>query len=492
MRRIAIGLLLFLCACMAFTTVLFSMLKHRHGVMASVSAREVVFPWDPLEWDTLRDSPLVYKSLGESFDAFPLYKPFLDDKKSVGLTLDASYFNTILSHVKDSYVKEISEKELLEGCEKELSKLFKEAGIKEKPSLAGYSLDKEFIDKVVKQYGSQVDGNILIFASIRGILRGLGDPYSNLLVPKDYSTLMERLQEKSFGGVGIYIELDSENHDSLTVLEPIEGTPAHKAGLMPGDVIEEINGESTKDISIYVAVAKLRGPRGTTVKLSVRRKGVAKPLSFVISRDNINSPSVSWKVIHDDVGYVRLRSFGTETEREFDEALDSFSKQNVKYLVMDLRNNGGGYLNAAVEISSKFLSPDRTVFKRIDRNGRVEDFGAKRRDRVSLPLVVLVNRFSASSSEIVAGAIKDNHAGTLIGDRTFGKGSVQQIYSLAENSALKLTVSYFTTPGGKIINKKGLKPHIYSPMKPNLVGKDKDSQLEEAVTFLKKGVHAGP
>ncbi len=316
--------------------------------------------------------------------------------------------------------------------------------------------------------------------------------------------LQERLQEKSFGGVGIYIELDRENKNRLTVVEPIEGTPAFIAGIHGGDVIEKINNELTADMTLEGAVAKMRGPVGTEVTLTLKRKGRLKDLK--ITRAAINVPSVSYKFLEGGVGYVRIRMFGTETSRELERAIDNLKEgirppeeedpeklrevkqqpvEPVTSLILDLRNNGGGYLNAAVDISSKFISPRKTVFKRLDGNGSVKDFHTIKARAVNLPLVVLINRFSASSSEIVAGALKDNKAGTLIGDRTFGKGSVQQIYNLKDGCALKLTVSYFLTPTGKIINKKGLKPDIFVDMKPNRVGKKDDIQLSEALNFLK-------
>ncbi|MGV8124211.1 MAG: S41 family peptidase [Candidatus Xenobiia bacterium LiM19] len=319
--------------------------------------------------------------------------------------------------------------------------------------------------------------------------------------------LLERLQQKSFGGIGVYIELDAENSNRLTVIEPIEGTPAALAGIHGGDVIEKIHNEPTKDITIEMAVARLRGEKGSHVNLSIRRKGVDHLLEFSVERDNISVPSVSYKVLEGNVGYIRIRMFGTGTEQELMDAITALKggivspesgpgssseasataqKNPVTALILDLRNNGGGYLNAAVDVSSLFITPDKVVFKRLDKKGAITDFRAKRSTMADLPMVLLVNRFSASSSEIVAGAIKDNKAGTLIGDRTFGKGSVQQIYPLEHDSALKLTVSYFLTPTGKIINKKGLKPDIVVPMKANLVGKEKDIQLKEALEFLKK------
>jgi carboxyl-terminal processing protease len=479
------------------------------NILQERAGSAVYFPWDPLEWDTLRDMPLGYRSLGEESDSTPVYKPYLKDPSKLGFTPDNAYFNTVLSHIKENSVKNITDAELMLGIEKELKKLFKDADVNEEPSIADEKLDRQFMERLRKKYESKVPGEFLIFAGIRGLLRGLHDPYTAVLKPKDYNMLLERLQQKSFGGIGVYIELDAENDKKLTIIEPIEGTPAAKAGIHGGDVIEKIQNESTKDITIDMAVAKLRGEKGSKVKLSIGRKGVDHLLDFNVERDNINVPSVSYKVLEGNVGYVRIRMFGTGTEQELIDAITAMKggivqpespaitgspdgsstargSNPITSLIVDLRNNGGGYLNAAVDVSSLFITPDKTVFKRLDKKGVITDFKAKKTMMAELPMVLLVNRFSASSSEIVAGAIKDNRAGTLIGDRTFGKGSVQQIYPLEHKSALKLTVSYFLTPKGRIINRKGLKPDIMVPMKANLVGRQKDVQLRQAIEFLKK------
>lgn len=448
----------------------------------------LIFPWDPLHWDELRDYPLAYRALGEIPDNYPVYKPFLKNVSKLGFKPDESYFNAVLEIIRENYIHHMKDADLLKGCKKELEKLFKEAGIKTKPDMKNYSLDDLFIQKLVSEYGKKINKDLLVYASIRGLLRGLDDPYTNLLTPKDYGTLMERLQEKSFGGIGIYIEADPENHNLPTVIEPIEGTPAFRIGLQSGDIIERINKESTKDLDLETCVAKLRGPKGTPVDLEIKRRGESKLLAFTILRAEISVPSVSYKVLNGDVGYIRIRMFGTATEHELDEAIANLKDKKVKSMIMDLRNNGGGYLNAAVDVSSRFVVNDAVVFKRLDKDAMIKDFHARECVKADVPLVLLVNRFSASSSEIVAGAIKDNKAGLLIGDRTFGKGSVQQIYPLISESALKLTISNFLTPTGKIINKRGLKPDITVDMKPNMVGKglEKDIQLKKAISLLKE------
>lgn len=511
-RIIPILFLIFLLLLIGLSYTLNPALKQ---FLMSENTSRTDFPWDPLEWDTLRDTPLSYKSLGDENDSIPVYKPYLKDPGKLGYTPDNSYFYSVLSIIRENSVKNVTDAEFLLGIEKELKRLFNDADLKEEPSLADEKLDRKFMERLRKKYDSKVPGEFLVFASIRGLLRGLHDPYTTVLLPRDYTMLMERLQQKSFGGIGVYIELDAENGDKLTIIEPIEGTPAALAGIHGGDVIEKIQNEPTKDITIDMAVARLRGEKGSIVNLSIRRKGVDHLLEFSVKRDNINVPSVSYKVMEGNIGYIRIRMFGTGTEQELINAITAMKggivptestpadslhssgssspeasattqKNPITALILDLRNNGGGYLNAAVDVSSLFISPDKVVFKRLDKNGAIKDFRAKRSTMANLPMVLLVNRFSASSSEIVAGAIKDNNAGTLIGDRTFGKGSVQQIYPLEHDSALKLTISYFLTPKGKIINKKGLKPDIVVPMKVNLVGKDNDIQLKEALELLKK------
>jgi carboxyl-terminal processing protease len=474
----------------------------------------ITFPWDPIEWDTLRDSPLAYKSLGDSDSAYFSYGMFIKDPSKIGFKPDEVIFQSVLTHIREDFVKKIDDAALLSGCQTELAKLFKECKVTPAPRLEGYAINKEFVPKLVREYGAKVRSELLVFACLRGMLKGLKDPHSTILSSRDYNALMERLREEAFGGVGIYIEQDTANDNWLTVLEPVEGTPAARAGLHAGDVIEKINGESTKKLSIDQAVAKLRGPIGSPVNLSIRRKDCAKLMDFSIRRAAISIPSVSYKVIDNTIGYVRIRAFSSETDREFKEALFVMKKgmapapkvdeahpregatpltMPITALIIDVRNNGGGYLNAAQDLSSNFLSPAMIIYKRMERDGSIKDFHGSGAHMVNLPMVLLVNRLSASSSEIFAGAIKDNKAGTLIGERTFGKGSVQQMFRLKEDSVitpkntsvLKLTVSYFLTPTGKIINKKGLKPDIIIDMKPNLVGKSGDVQLKEAVSFLR-------
>jgi carboxyl-terminal processing protease len=480
---------------------------------AKKTHQNIVFPWDPIEWDTLRDSPLTYKSLGDADNAYFSYKMFIEDPSKIGFKSDGAIFQSVLSHIRNDYVKKVSDDDLRNSCEKELTKLFKESKIAITPKLEGYDINNDFVSKLVKDYGASVKSDLLVFASLRGLIRGLKDPHSTILSSKDYNSLMERLREEAFGGIGIYIEQDGNNDNWLTVLEPVEGTPAAKAGLHAGDIIEKINGEPTKKLSIDMAVAKLRGPIGSTVNLSIRRKSHATLMAFSIKRAAISIPSVSCRILENDIGYIRIRAFSSETGREFKEAIDAMKKglswtatsggteedkknrqhEPITALIIDVRNNGGGYLNAAQDLSSNFISPSKIVYKRMERDGSIRDYHGDVADRVDLPMVLLVNRFSASSSEIFAGAIKDNKAGTLIGERTFGKGSVQQMFRLKEessverrdNSVLKLTVSYFLTPTGRIINKKGMKPDIFVDMKPNQVGKSGDVQLREAISFLR-------
>jgi len=343
------------------------------------------------------------------------------------------------------------------------------------------------LEKLVNKYTSkEIKKEELLEAALYGMLNTLDDPYTIYLSPKEYARLNESMSGGNFYGVGIYIELDTKNNNRLTVVEPIEGTPAYKAGILAGDIIVKIDGQSTLGITIDEAVNKIRGPEGTTVVLTVQRKNQKGTLDFKIKRAFIHVNSVAYKLIDKNIGYLRLRLFGEETNKEIDNAMKELEEKGAKAFILDLRNNGGGYVNAAVDVCSKFLPELKPIVAIKDRYGNKNKYEAYGTSHPELPLVVLVNQFSASASEITAGAIQDDERGILIGAKTFGKGSVQTIYPLSNGGALKITTAHYFTPRGRNINKKGLKPDIVIKMDEAMVGKDNDIQLKKAVEYLKK------
>ncbi|HXG15268.1 MAG TPA: S41 family peptidase [Calidithermus sp.] len=353
----------------------------------------------------------------------------------------------------------------------------------------------EVLSIVQNQYVDEVPPKELIYSAIKGTLRGL-DPHSSFLDPDSYRE-MQVETSGSFGGLGIEITL---RDDVLTVVAPIEGTPAHRAGLAPGDRIVKIDGLATKDMQLSDAVKRMRGKPGTKVTISVMREGWTEPRDFEIVREQIRVQSVRAHDLGGGVGYLRIRQFQEQTGHDVEAALDRFAKNGTKALVLDLRNNPGGLLTSAVEVAEKFIDDGKLI---VYTEGRVRNqnmrFSAHaKKAYTSLPMVVLVNQGSASASEIVAGALQDYGRAVLVGTQTFGKGSVQTIIPLSDGSGLRLTTAKYFTPKGRSIHGKGITPDIVveAPKEPAgtpprlpsldpLEDLKKDVQLQRALDVIK-------
>lgn len=305
--------------------------------------------------------------------------------------------------------------------------------------------------------GEKIKGKKLIYGAIKGMLNSL-DPYSQFLDPQEYKELQSETSG-SFGGLGIEIAI---RKDILTVVAPIDKTPAQKAGIKSGDRIIKINGENTKDITLLEAVRKLRGQKGTQVTITISREGVKEPYDVTIIRDIINIISL-WKHILDDgIGYIKLRNFAEKTAGDLEKALLELEAQKIKAVILDLRNNPGGLLTTSVDVANCFLKEGSLI---VYTDGRLKAqnmrfLASKKQNICELPIVVLVNKGSASASEIVTGAIKDNKRGVIVGAQTFGKGSVQTIYPLSDESGIKITTAYYYTPSGVCIHEKGILPDV--------------------------------
>jgi carboxyl-terminal processing protease len=315
----------------------------------------------------------------------------------------------------------------------------------------------EVLSIVQNQYVDEVPPRDLIYSAIKGTLRGL-DPHSSFLDPENYRE-MQVETSGSFGGLGIEITL---RDDVLTVVAPIEGTPAYRAGMQSGDRIIKIDGLITKDMQLSDAVKRMRGRPGTKVTVSVLREGWTEPKDIEITREQIRVQSVRTHDLGNGIGYLRVRQFQEQTAHDVEGALDKFTKAGMKAIILDLRNNPGGLLTAAVEVSEKFLDDGKLV---VYTEGRVRNqnmrFAAHAKKPLStLPMVVLVNQGSASASEIVAGALQDYNRAVLVGTQTFGKGSVQTIIPLSDGSGLRLTTAKYFTPKGRSIHGKGIAPDI--------------------------------
>jgi carboxyl-terminal processing protease len=311
---------------------------------------------------------------------------------------------------------------------------------------------------VKKNYVEDVETKTLVNGAINGMLNSL-DPHSAYLTPELYKDLQMDTQGR-FGGLGIEITVKG---GVLTVVSPIEDTPAFKAGIKPGDMIFKIEDEFTKDMTLVDAVKKMRGPKGSKINLSIKREGVPELIDFTLMRDTIRVQSVRSRVLESGYGYIRLAQFQERSDRDVQKALEKLAaeKGGLKGLVLDLRNNPGGLLTQAVRIADLFLDSGLIVYT----EGRIESqkqkyFAQKDGSWMDFPMVVLVNGGSASASEIVAGALQDHKRAVVLGTKTFGKGSVQTILPLDDNSALRLTTARYFTPSGRSIQATGIVPDI--------------------------------
>ncbi len=357
---------------------------------------------------------------------------------------------------------------------------------KEKESLYKYlKTFSEALHYIEKNYVKDVSYKKLIYDAIKGMTSSL-DPHSVFLTPDMYKE-MEIESTGEFGGVGMVVTMKD---GVLTVVSPIEDTPAWRAGVKAGDKIIKINGVSTKGMTLMEAVKRLRGPKGTKVTITIVREGVSKPITITIVRDIIKIKSVTYKMLDNatGIGYIKIKQFQERTDKEVRKAFMSLYRQGMKALILDLRNNPGGLLQQAVRVSDEFLKGGKLIVYTKGK-GSTENLKFYSHDEGTLPyvpMVILVNAGSASASEIVTGALKAHKRAVVIGDRTFGKGSVQTIFTLSDGSAIKLTTAYYYTPDHICIEGKGITPDILVP--ENLVVKQAHPVIrEKQLVEMKEG-----
>ena len=330
---------------------------------------------------------------------------------------------------------------------------------------------------VKSQYVGGATGENLMTGAVKGMVNSLGDPYSVYMDPKMYKELM--LETKgSFGGVGIVLGVKEK---MLTVIAPIESTPAEAAGILSGDQILRIDSLDTKDMPIDEAVGKIRGLEGSQVKLLIQRAG-QEPKEYLLTRATIQLKTVSGKMQEGDIGYIRLSMFSETTGNDFIQKLQELKSQGMKALILDLRNNPGGLIGESVKVAGQ-LVPKGPVVSVINKDGARETLTSSL-DTPFGPLVVLVNGGSASASEIVAGAVQDTNAGKLVGVKTFGKGSVQRVVPLDSDSAVKVTIAQYHTPKDRSIHGIGIEPDFVVEM-PKDADVKTDPQLEKALEVIK-------
>ncbi len=370
-----------------------------------------------------------------------------------------------------------------------------------------YKYFKLFSDvyKIIKEnYVEQVNTKEIMYGALSGMMRSL-DPFSSFFTPEQYESFKQDTMGE-FGGIGIEIGLEKGRP---IVISPIEGTPAFRAGIKSGDLIIEIDGEDTSNMSLMEVVKRLRGKPGTKVQITIIRKGAEKPIKVELERAIIKVQSVRGTII-DGIAYIKLSQFNENVSKEMEKYLERFLKDGVKGIILDLRNNPGGLLTEAVNVSEIFLGEGKLVVYTKGRSEGVNRYYSRRKAIVpeNIPVVLLINKGSASASEIVAGALRDNKRALIIGEKSFGKASVQNIIPLQDGSAIKLTIAYYYTPSGKLIHKEGISPDISVALseqeeekiqeeirKRKLDGKasevvllpELDSQLRKAIEVIKSG-----
>ncbi len=424
-----------------------------------------------------------------------------DGRQIVGLDLatllgkgssDRQLMELAYERVEHAYYKPVADNLLVTGEQKALSeflKLKKVSSPQVPRNTATGDRDRDLailestLTSVQKRYASVAPRDTYTQVALAGMLGGLGDPYTTYLSPREIRGLDEQLQGGHFGGIGVYIIQDPRSGQFLVT--PIEGNPAIKAGVKPGDVILAVDGKPVTHQKPDDVERAIRGPLGSVVSLTVQHHASKQPSAIQVTRAEVRVPSVRAKM-EDGIAYVRLADFGSSSADEVRAAFVDAKKHGAHGYILDLRNNGGGLLDAAVDISSLFI-PQGPIVSTIDRAGDKDVRSATGKTIDSKPLVLLVNKYTASASEITAGAVQDYKAGTLVGTKTFGKGVVQSLYTMPDKGALKITTARYVTPKGRDIQHKGIMPDVNVPQLVEGVGAPiMDTPADKQLAVAKK------
>lgn len=341
-------------------------------------------------------------------------------------------------------------------------------------------------DLVHDQFFKQpVDNEVLMRGAIRGMLEALDDPYTSYMDPAEY-TQMDINLGGDYDGIGAWVDTTGEY---LSIISPMPGSPAEEAGLKPNDKVIGIDGEDMTGIDGEIVLSRILGKAGTKVILTIQRDSVTKPFDVEITRAKITVPSVSGKMLEDEnIAYVQLLNFGEDTADDLKHTLNDLQKNKPDGLILDLRYNGGGYVNSAVDVVAQFIGPEKVVtYEQYGSGNRRTETTGKGGVAIEIPLVVLVNEGSASASEITAGAIQDYQRGTLVGVTTFGKGKVQNVIPLINSAgAVRITIANWLTPNERMIDEIGLQPDVEVEITDKDIEAKRDVQLEKAIEILKK------
>lgn len=370
-------------------------------------------------------------------------------------------------------------------------KEFKIVNQSSQPQTVDYQLLWDAINVLNTKYiDKPVDQQKILYGAVQGAISAVGDPYTTFFPPQDLTNFKTSLQG-SFEGIGAEVGMQD---GLIVIMATLDESPAKKAGLLPKDAILDVDGQSTANWSVDQAVNKIRGPKGTQVTLTLGRQGKDKPFDVKITRETIQIKSVKWqyrdivangKTKH--IAVITVSEFGDDTKPLFDQAVNDIFKHSIDGIVLDLRNNPGGYLQTAVDVASNWLTAGQTVVTEAHSDGTSQEYKAEGGNRLNvIKTVVLINGGSASAAEILAGALHDYNIGELIGEKSFGKGSVQELVDLKGGSAVKVTVAKWITPGGKNLNHNGLDPDVAVKLTPDDASKDLDPQMDKALLEVTK------
>ena len=426
-----------------------------------------------------------------AFAALTVALPATSPAASASLSAtDAAQIATSYDHLTTDFYKKVNAQHVLDSVHAALQAHLKATGIKtplaplHATNLPNANLRAIDLEVEAAAKDSKLSEHALTYDAIGGMMRSVGDRYTVFLKPADYATLNQSLDGRDFGGTGIVIQADPATK-YISVSNVVPNAPADKAGIQQDDLITAINGLSTKGMTIAKASSHLRGKAGTTVAVTIQR-GATVLAPITLTRAQIHQLSVYEKMLPGKIGYVALTVFGKDTGAELTTALDRLQQKGARAIVMDLRDNGGGYLNAAVDVSSKFI-PNGPIVSVESRASSITTLEADDTAIPPVPLAVLVNQYTASASEITSGAIQDSGVGTIIGTKTFGKGVVQTIFPLWNNTAaVKITTARYLTPHNRDINHLGITPDIVLAENKGARFGDpsKDVQLTRAIQFL--------
>lgn len=343
-----------------------------------------------------------------------------------------------------------------------------------------YSGVEEIYSKLEEGFDGQLDGTKLEDGLKSGLVASAGDPYTEYMNASDSKDFSDQLKG-TFEGIGAELGKDGQ---SIIIISPIDGFPAQKAGLKSKDIISKINDESAYNITISDAVKKIRGPKGTQVKLEIIRDG--KAIKFDITREQINIPSVKSEITDDNIGIIKISRFGEDTVDLANKAADEFKSKNVKGVILDMRGDPGGLLDASVGVSSLWLPKGKTILEEKRDNKVIKTYTSNGKATLSgIPTIVLVDGGSASASEITTGALKDNGFATVVGTKTYGKGSVQEVRPLDDGGVLKVTIAHWFTPKGININKTGIEPDQKVEVSDDDIKANRDPQKDAALAKLR-------